>query len=590
MAIYGAFIAFPLRELVLFYYPQEQLIRLTTQLFMGAAATITALWGQLVTKLYLYPEKFTLRSALVNPLRRIHLAYLLYLLPGLLVVALSWVQQSSIDTNPNMEALYIFDGGYFRTVAYSPLMLTFAAAVIIAFTIFPLLILSHLRAQLKDQEIRDSLRIIASSFALIATLLLIGNALSNFGYSILGSVHLISLLLLIVAVQAFKKPTFLKAFLGVLPSLEAYASPMRSDQAVLVYKDEESRFHALSRFVNEGVTEEGLVLYFYNGDETDIRQELSRLGVNVKLHMTKGSLRLISLGSLYQGRGLIDEEAAISTCEKIVEESRTLRKKRLNIVIEYGDIVKRPYQKFVGHLADPRWTSPDHFVKVLMTFAKHTFEGQDQLDLLKSKVSVLDLTESGNFFSRTVGFSHNEIAGKKILFEFDPLLDYERVLRSIVVEGASNLERVVLFTRKESPIYSIVGGEPGIRLFILTSRVSYARPEGESLFLLPVYDTSQILDFLHKTVEAYSSSSLTIIFDSVSHFILTLGTERAYSFVRQALELIVSDKITAVFLINSRAHDKRTISMLESLFDLELAFEGGARVPEIRRAVAPQAY
>ncbi|HEY4657651.1 MAG TPA: MEDS domain-containing protein [Candidatus Bathyarchaeia archaeon] len=556
---------------------------------MAAAAIITTIWGQLVTRLYLYPEKFTLRSTLANPLQRIHLAYLLYLLPGMSVVTLSWAQPSSIDSSPNREALYIF-GGYFRSVAYSPLMLILAATLIIAFTIFPLLVLSRLRAQLKDREIRDSLRIIASSFALIATLLLIGNALSNFGYSVLGSVHFISLILLIVAVQAFKKPTFLKAFLGVLPSLEAYASPMKSDQVVLVYKDEESRFHALSRFVNEGVSKEGLVLYFYNGDETDVREELSRLGVNVKLHMTKGNLRLISLGNLYQSKALIDEEAAISTCGRIVEESRTLRRNRLSILIEYGDIVKRPYQKFVSHLADPRWTSPDHYVKVLMTFAKHAFEGQGQLDLLKSKVPVLDLTESGNFFSRTVGFSHDEIAGKKILFEFDPLLDYERVLRSIIVEAASNLERIVLFTRRESPIYSIVGEEPGIRLFILTSRVSYPRPEGESRFLLPAYDSSQILDSLLKTIEAYSNSSLTIIFDSVSHFILTLGTERAHSFVRQALELTVSNKITAVFLINSGAHDKRTVSMFESLFDLELALESGARVPEIRRGVAPQAY
>ena len=506
------------------------------------------------------------------------------------VMILSWVDQGSIDSNPNREALYILDGGYFRTVGYSPLILALAASMIIAFTVFPFLVLSHLRAQLKDQEVRDSLKIIASSFTAIAALLLVGNALSNFGYGMLGSVHFISVSLLIVAVQAFKKPTFLKAFLGVLPSLESYASPMRSDQVVLVYRDENSRFQALSRFVNEGVSEEGLVLYFYSGDETDVREELSRLGVNVKLHLMKGNLRLVSLGSLYQGRGLVDGEAAISTCGKIVEESRTLRRSHLSIVIEYGDIVKRPYQKFVSHLADPRWTSPDHYVKVLMTFAKHAFEGQEQLGFLKSKVPVLDLTESGDFFSRTVGFSHDEIAGKKILFEFDPLLDYERVLRTIVAEGASNLERVVLFTRKDSPIYSIVGEEPGIRMFILTSRVSYARPEGESRFLLPAYDNSQVLDSLNKTVEAYGGQSLTIVFDSVSHFILTLGAERAYAFVRQALELMVSNKITAVFLINSGAHDKRAISMFESLFDLELTLEGGARVPEIRKGLVAQAY
>src|SRR5260370_41541587 len=61
VAIYAFFNAFPISQLVLTFYPEAYLIRLTTQGFSAAAAIISSLWGLLVTKLYFYPEKFSLR-------------------------------------------------------------------------------------------------------------------------------------------------------------------------------------------------------------------------------------------------------------------------------------------------------------------------------------------------------------------------------------------------------------------------------------------------------------------------------------------------------------------------------------------------
>jgi hypothetical protein len=77
-----------------------------------------------------------------------------------------------------------------------------------------------------------------------------------------------------------------------------------------------------------------------------------------------------------------------------------------------------------------------------------------------------------------------------------------------------------------------------------------------------------------------------MIFDNISHQIFTVGTERAYSFVRQALELMVSNRITGVFLLNYPAHDAKTVSMFENLFDLELMSRPGARIPEVRKKLA----
>lgn len=587
VAIYAFFNAFPVSQLVLIFYPEANLIRLTTQAFAAAAAIIATLWGLLVTKLYFYPEKFSLRSALAHPRKPIHLAYLLYLVPMVSLVILTIVDPASVDPSPGRQAFYLIDNIDYRAVGLGSLLLTVAAIVISSFTLYSFIVLSRLRSQLRDREVRGALRIIARCFAAIATLLLFGYSLASFGYSLLGVVHFACVILLLFAVTAFKRPTFLRAFLGLVPSLGPNPAVMRGDQIVLIYENDEAKMTPIARFVNEGINQQDRVLYFHSNDEAIVRDELSRNGVDVKHDLTKGSLRLPSIDSLYQGQNLLDEEAAIGQCQELASETRALGKNGLRIVIDYAESTKRPYQKFVSHISDSRWATPDHYVQVMMCFADRAFENeQSTLDLLKSKVPVIDLTESSDVFSRTVGLSHEEIAGQKILLEYDPLSGYEKIIRSLATEAASNFERVILFTRKESPIHSAMVDELGLKIFVLTSRVSYPKVESENVVLIPAFDSSLILDSMNKTIEAYAATPFTIIFDNVSHQIFTVGTERAHSFVRQALELMVSNRITGIFLLNYPAHEPKTVSMFENLFDLELICRPGARIPEVRKKLS----
>ncbi len=584
IAIYAFFYAFPISQLVLAFYPDPDMIRLTTQAFATSAAIIATLWAILVTKLYFYPEKFSIRAAFTNPRKPIHLAFLLYLVPMVLIIAFPIADITSIDPSPSREAFYVLDNTTSRAVGLSTPLIGIATALIVAFTLYPFTVLSRLRSQLRDREVRGALRIIARCFAAISIMLLFGYSTASFGYSLLGLVNLASVTLLVGALTAFKRPTFLRAFLGVVPSLGPNPVLERGDRIVLIYGNEQSRTTQTTRFINEGLNQQDRVLYFNSKDEATTREELSQNGVDVKHNLTKGDLRLPSIEGLYQGENLFDEEAALGQVKELVNETRTLGKNGLRIVIDYADTIKRPYSQFVNHLADPKWSAEDHFVHVMMTFSSRAFEDQQQvLDQLKSRVPVIDLTESSDVFSRTVGLSHEEIAGQKILLEYDPLSGYERILRSLAREAASNFERVVLFTRLDSPIHSAMQGETGLKMFVLTSRVSYPKVESENIVLIPAFDSSLILDSMNKTIEAYAPNPFTIIFDNVSHQIFTLGAERANSFVRQALELMVSNRITGVFLLNYPSHDQKTVSMFENLFDLELVSGPGTRVPEVRK-------
>ena len=583
VAIYLAFLSFPASDLVFILSPDLSWMRIATLAFVTSGASIAMLWGFVSTRLYLYPESFTLQRIISRPFRPIFLIFAIYLVPMILGITVAWTVPSAILTDPSNQVTYVLESVMLPSAEIGPILLGIGAVLVSAFTFYPLAVLSRLRSKLKDREVRQALMIIASAFGAISFSLLISMALSFIGYSIRGSANLLSVVLIVVAVRAFRKPTFLKAFLGVVPSLESSPTASHYDQMILIHSEGDEKFESFSKYIVDAVSQRNRVIYFHQADEGVVREGLSRQGIDVTRYTLKGSLRLLTLGSIYPKRGMIDE-TPLELIKELLQEAKTLGNEGLSVILDYDDFAVRPFQKFVLHLTNPGWTSPDHSLHVLMAFDSTVFRGEEaSLAHLESKIRTLDLSESTDTFSSTVGLSHEEITGRKLLLEFDPQSDHDRIFKLLLGESASHFERTVVFTRKGRPLFSLALRQPAAKLFVLTSRVSYPKIENDNLVLLPSYDTSLILDALNKTIEAYAGSSFTIVFDSITHFVFTLGPERTYSLVRQALELMISNKITAIFAMNSKAHDQKTMSTFESMFDLEIIDELGKGVPQIRK-------
>jgi len=585
VAIYFAFLAFPVEDLVVIATSEPVWMRSALQSVITAGALIATIWGYVATKLYLYPQPLSLRRILSGPFRAVFLFFAVYLVPMVLGIVVAWTIPSAIATGSAVQVTYVIEGITLPSAVTGPIMLAIGVALVSAFTIYPFSVLSKLRSQLRDKDVRGALRIFASAFSLISITLLAGDAVSSFGYSIQGTTNFLSVILIIVAVRAFRKPTFLKSFLGVVPSLESSPTASHYDQIILIHSPGDEKFGPLSKYIIEAVSRHNRVIYFHHADEAVIREGLSQQGIDLTRYTLKGSLRLASLGNIYPNKGIIDETPLELTRELLLE-AKTLGNEGLSVILDYDDFIVRPLQKFAQQPTDPKWASPDHSLHVLVAFDSTVFRGEEAyLAQLENKIRTLDLSESMDTFSNTVGLSHEEITGKKLLLEFDPQSDYDRIFKSLLAESASHFERTVVFTLKGRPVYSLAQRQPGAKVFVLTPRVSYPKVESENLVLLPSYDTSLILDALNKTIDAYAGSSFTIIFDSITHFIFTLGPERTYSLVRQALELMISDKITAIFTMNSRAHDPKITSTFENMFDLEILDEQGRGVPEIRKKI-----
>ena len=582
LAIYLAFFAWPIADILGITSSEPEFLRLATQAVSSSGTIIALIWGYVATKLYLYPETLSIRRIFSRPIRLIHLYYGLYCVPMFLALIFAWSDPASVVTGSN-QVTYVLEGVTKPAAVTGSFLLAIGLVIVVVFTSYPLIVLSRRRALVKDREVRKALLIIATSFGVISLTLVSAIALASFGYSILGVANFVSVLLIMVAVQAFQKPTFLKSFLGVVPSLESSPSAAHYDQMILIHGPGDDKFAPIAKYVNEGMSQRERIVYFYNGDVALVDEGLSTEGVDVTKMMLKGSLRVSPLASVYPKRGALDG-TPLEAVQGLLAEAKVLGNDGLRVVIDYDDSVIRPIGKFVQHLTDSRWTSPDHHLHVLMIFDSTAFRGEEAaLAQLEGQVRTLDLAETKNTFSKAVGVEHDDIAGKKLLLEYDPQGNYDEIFRSLLAENASNIERTVVFTRTESPLYRFARRQPGAKIFVMTSRVSYPKMESENLFLLPTYDSSLLLDALNKTIEAYGGSRFTIIFDNVSHFIFTLGPERTYSLIRQSLELMISDRITAVFSINSLAHDQKIMSSFENLFDVELIWEKGARNPVVRK-------
>jgi hypothetical protein len=177
-----------------------------------------------------------------------------------------------------------------------------------------------------------------------------------------------------------------------------------------------------------------------------------------------------------------------------------------------------------------------------------------------------------NSFSKALGINHQQMAGKKILFEFDPASQYEKPIQDLAAEASANAELTIIFTRRGNAIYSSLKELKAVKFFCLTQQVSVPKEFSENEMLLPTKDTSLMLDVFNKALEALSDGNINVVFDSLSDLIMTIGFEKTYRFIRYTIEMLTSPRITVLFLLNQTAHDLKVRSSLSSLFSDQISF------------------
>jgi len=158
-------------------------------------------------------------------------------------------------------------------------------------------------------------------------------------------------------------------------------------------------------------------------------------------------------------------------------------------------------------------------------------------------------------FSKQLGIEHSKLVGKKILLEFDPTTDYERLVRDFVSECTFLAERVIILTPKGSRVRQALEGDEGTK-FVELER------------------TSELLSMLISD----SKEPVTMVVDSLTELVFNRdpnGTPptSVHSFIQKALETLDETRVTAVFLMNPSAHDSKEVATVKGAFSHQLVYE-----------------
>ena len=158
------------------------------------------------------------------------------------------------------------------------------------------------------------------------------------------------------------------------------------------------------------------------------------------------------------------------------------------------------------------------------------------------------------------------LAEKKVLYEVDPSLPYDRSLKQVLEELAWSGRAIFVITPKSSPLHNSLSGGTGLKFYLSTPGVSYVKVSEEtSEVLIPQNDTAIILDVVDKTLSS-REGKVVFVFDSVTDLLLSAGLEKTYKFLKQFLELLHEPRSTGFFIFIKGAHGERDVNLLRGIF------------------------
>lgn len=172
-------------------------------------------------------------------------------------------------------------------------------------------------------------------------------------------------------------------------------------------------------------------------------------------------------------------------------------------------------------------------------------------------------------FSQHLNFMHKDLFGNPILLEIDPSEKYEEIIKAYVYETLANRENLVVFTRRGSRILKHLPKEQ-VHVFYLSSEVSNKRIISNHEVEMP-FD----LTYLLGEISLAAKDMCSLLIDNVTDLIYSMGFKRTYKFIRSAIEIVVSSRIPALFII-TKAHSDRIRAAFENIFPIIVEIKGNA--------------
>jgi hypothetical protein len=397
----------------------------------------------------------------------------------------------------------------------------------------------------------------------------------------------------------FTEKTTFERFMLPISVVENVLDVKEGEMAVLTYTTAADKMKVLSAFTREGLESGDAVWYTCPDEETEtVRAKLRKYGIDVEKYEKEGALRLDSVTEGFKSNGKIDFEKAVIVGLKWWAEKKSEGYKHARTIEDVGDfsLIDGQWQKYItDYWLNPAWDDVSSewveseeptgvvYVPFIMDVTAINVERMTEIQingLLKAfgkgkraSVKFLDLLEETGSFSKSIGLNHRELIGRKILLEFDPVSDYEKVIDSLAKENMANVEPLFVFTSSTSLIHYRLAHQPSTKFFLTSISTSTPKSTAENKVLLPAKNAPLILDALSKVLETYADANVCVVFDILSELLTIIGQEKTFIFLRHALDMLSSEKTTSLFLLNTSAHETEVVSRLRNFFSNQLAYD-----------------
>jgi len=416
------------------------------------------------------------------------------------------------------------------------------------------------------------------------------------------------------------KLSFIDSLLGrgkrSIPSDILKAGPVlnikEGEQIVVTYTSAANKMKIFSAYVREGLENGDAVWYSYPDEEKEIvRAKLVENGIDVKKYEKDDTLHLVSLTESFMPNGKLDYEKAVIDGLEWWAWAKKKGYSHIRDIEDMGDFsfVNDQWQKWVTeYWLDPRWDDPNIsewiaapigenvgvvYIPSIMSVTAINVERMTKKqveELLKAlggtmmwpRRFFIDLLVNMNSFSETIGLAHERLVGQKILLEFDPVSNYEKVVDSLAKESMANVEPTFVFTSSTNPIRKYLANQSSIKFFLMSISTSIPKSVGENKMFLPAKNTPLILDAITKILETYGDDNVCFVFDILSELLPTIGRERSFTFLRHALDILSSEKVISLFLLNTSAHKAEVVSRVRNFFSNQLVYDkNGLKIMKI---------
>lgn len=366
------------------------------------------------------------------------------------------------------------------------------------------------------------------------------------------------------------------------------------EEAVLIYTSASDKMKVFSNWIKEGLENGDRVYYSYPDEEDDaVKRALVECGIKVEKFEKKGALNLHTHSEFYLPGGKFDKDRLVRRSLDSWNKAAQNGYKHTRGIEDVGNLSFlngnwELYLEYWDHPGwkDPKWALPGHlgvvykpFIMDITAVNVKDMTNTQLTELLKAfgrgtiaPARFIDLIESVNSFSQAIGLDHERLIGHKILLEFDPASDYEKAVDSLAKESRANIEPIFVFTSSTSPIRAHLADEPTVKFFLISVSTSVPTSSSDNMVLLPADNAPLILDAVDKVLETYANANICFVFNILTELLTTIGPEKTFIFLRHALDLLSSEKVTSLFLVNAGAHRTEVVSRLRNFFSNQLAY------------------